>query len=247
MSGIFLILGMKFLYVFPHPDDESFGPASAIAKQKREGHEVYLFTLTKGGATRMRHKFGYSIEEMGEIRYKEMQGVARVLDLDGMEVRNLTDSGLKEMEPQDIEQLVREHILRIRPDVLITYAVHGISGFHDHLVAHAIVKRVFVEMKNDGYPFPKRLALFTLDEAQAKLNSGMHKLSFSKPEEIDCVVKVSESDQKKLVEALGCYETYQEIIQGSILKNPPSEYVCFEFFQENMEPPSDSLTGDLSG
>jgi len=35
---------MKILYVFPHPDDESFGPARAIAAQVRAGHEVFLLT-----------------------------------------------------------------------------------------------------------------------------------------------------------------------------------------------------------
>ena len=39
---------MRILYVFPHPDDESFGPARAMATQRRQGHEVYLLTLTGG-------------------------------------------------------------------------------------------------------------------------------------------------------------------------------------------------------
>ena len=69
---------MKILYIFPHPDDESFGPAHLMSKQRRDGHDVYLLTLTKGGATKQRHKYGYSIEEMGEIRYKEMLDVEKV-------------------------------------------------------------------------------------------------------------------------------------------------------------------------
>ena len=67
---------MRILYVFAHPDDESFGPARVMSKQRRQGHEVYLLTLTRGGATRQRHKFGYSVDEMGEVRYKEMLDVA---------------------------------------------------------------------------------------------------------------------------------------------------------------------------
>ena len=45
---------MTLLYVFPHPDDESFGPGPALARQVREGHAVHLLTLTKGGATKVR-------------------------------------------------------------------------------------------------------------------------------------------------------------------------------------------------
>ncbi|MFC1733666.1 PIG-L deacetylase family protein, partial [candidate division KSB1 bacterium] len=38
---------MTFLYIYPHPDDESFGSAHAMSKQLRQGHEVYLLTLTR--------------------------------------------------------------------------------------------------------------------------------------------------------------------------------------------------------
>ena len=135
---------MKILYIYPHPDDESFGPARAMSKQRRQGHDVYLFTLTKGGATKQRFKFGYTIEEMGEVRLKEMQEVARTLDLSGMTVLDLPDSGLKEMDPRDIEKVIADEMERIQPQVVVTYAVHGISGFHDNLVSQAVLKRVFV-------------------------------------------------------------------------------------------------------
>ncbi|HEX7343805.1 MAG TPA: PIG-L family deacetylase, partial [bacterium] len=54
---------MRILYIYPHPDDESFGPARVISKQKRQGHEVYLLTLTRGGATKQRFKFNYTVEQ----------------------------------------------------------------------------------------------------------------------------------------------------------------------------------------
>ena len=117
---------MQALYVFAHPDDESFGPARAMSKQRRQGHEVYLLTLTRGGATRQRHKYGYSIAEMGEVRYKEMLDVAKVLDMSGMTVLDLPDSGLKEMDPREIERVVAEHIQALEPQVVVTDAVHGI-------------------------------------------------------------------------------------------------------------------------
>ena len=72
---------MKILYIYPHPDDESFGPAHVTAKQRRQGHAVYLLTLTKGGATKQRFKYNYSIEQMGNIRYQEMLNVVKVLIL----------------------------------------------------------------------------------------------------------------------------------------------------------------------
>lgn len=104
---------MKILYIFPHPDDESFGPAPAIAAQRRQGHEVYLFTLTKGEATKQRFRLGINKKEMGEIRFKEMQCVEKVLDLNGMTVFDLPDSGLKEMDPAEIEEVIENQIEKL--------------------------------------------------------------------------------------------------------------------------------------
>lgn len=230
---------MRILYIYPHPDDESFGPAHVMHKQVREGHEVHLLTLTRGGATRQRHKYGLSVDEMGDVRHKEMLDVARVLELTGMNVLDLPDSGLKEMDPREIERVVREHIVKLEPQVVVTYAVHGISGFHDHLVSHAVVKRVFVELRPD-HRFLKRLALVTLPEEVAAESSYFH-LNGSKPEEIDCVVTVEEQDRLRALQALDCYVTFQETIEKSGIKDKLTNQSAFEIFQEDHDPPLDDL------
>lgn len=234
---------MKILYIFPHPDDESFGPAPAISSQIRQGHEVYLLTLTKGEATKQRHRLNVSKEEMGEIRFKEMQCVEKVLNLSGMEVLDLPDSGLKEMNPIDIEKVIRDHIDEIKPEVLVTYAVHGVSGFEDHLVTHAVVKRVFCEMRENGSGYPKRLALFTHyteKEVESKFN-----LKSSKKEEIDCWVETDNTDRQAFLDALDCYETYQQVIEDSGVKQAVGESVPFEIFGEDFDPPLEQITERL--
>ena len=90
---------MRILYIFPHPDDESFGPSRAIATQRRQGHDVFLLTLTRGEATKVRHKFGWTLEQMGEARYRELLEVKKTLDLNDLRVLQLPDSGLKELDP----------------------------------------------------------------------------------------------------------------------------------------------------
>ena len=150
------------MYIYPHPDDESFGPAAVMYDQLRDGHEVYLLTLTRGGATKQRFKLGIDVNEMGEIRFKEMLKVKETLGLTGMLVLDLPDSGLAEMDPREIEKIVRDHIEKIKPDVVVSYPVHGVSGFPDHLVIHAVVKRVFLELKDSGCDYLKRLAFNTV-------------------------------------------------------------------------------------
>jgi LmbE family N-acetylglucosaminyl deacetylase len=225
---------MKILYIYPHPDDESFGPAHVMSKQRRQGHEVYLLTLTKGGATKQRHKFGYSVEKMGEVRYQEMLNVAKVLDLSGMTVLDLPDSGLKEMDPRDIESEIKAEIERIQPQVLVTYPVHGISAFHDHIVTHGVVKRVFVEL-GGNVSYLKRLAFITLSEEDAA-KSPLFRLNGSKPEEIDCVVTTDDLDIEKCHQALNCYVTFQETIEKTGIKEFIHHKAVFEIFQENHNP-----------
>lgn len=234
---------MKILYVFPHPDDESFGPAPAIAAQLRRGEEVYLLTLTKGEATKQRFRLDVSKEEMGKIRYQEMQCVSEVLGLSGMTVLDLPDSGLKELDPQTIERVIANHIAEIQPDVLVTYAVHGISGFEDHLVSHAVVKSVYCDLKRQGRSYPKRLAFFThYNEGEG---TGKFKLTSSQKEEIDCWEEASDEDYQKFHEALDCYETYQQVIEQSNVKNEVGKRVPFEIFQEDFDPPLQYITDRL--
>jgi len=237
---------MKFLYVFPHPDDESFGPVPAMHKQLGERHEVHLLTLTKGGATKKRFDLGLSIEQMGKIRHKEMLDVQHVVGLSGMTVLDLSDGGLSELDPREIEAVIQTEIERVQPDIVVTYAVHGISGFHDHLVCHAIVKRLFLQMKDDGASYLKRLALFTLpDKGGPTFTESGIRLKHSSEENIDCVIESSTENRLMMNKALDCYKTYQDTIEASGVKKSVGNHVYFEVFGENHEPPLTDLTASL--
>ncbi|AHM62007.1 LmbE family protein [Flammeovirgaceae bacterium 311] len=237
---------MKYLYVFPHPDDESFGPAAAMYQQLEQGHEVHLLTLTRGGATSQRHKLSLSVEQMGDVRYKEMLAVKETIGLSSMEVLDLPDSGLKEMDPREIEAVVRQHIEKIRPDILVSYPVHGISGFHDHLVMHAVIKRLYLQMKDEGAAYLKRLAFFTVknEEGPAVQTMGI-RLKQSMPSEIDCVLSLREQDIEILKKALDCYETYQEVIKRIGVVELIGDKIYYEIWGEKHDPPLSDLASHL--
>ena len=226
---------MTVLYIFPHPDDESFGVAHAMAAQLRAGHDVHLLTLTRGGATRRRHDFGYSVEEMGTVRYREMQDVARTIGLTGMTVLDFPDSGLAECDPRELEREVEVAMRQLAPDVVVTYPVHGISGFHDHLVAHAVVKRSFVTLRKET-GFPRRLAFFTLteDEAARMTHFPLHG---SPSDAIDCGYIVTDDDLDTALSALDCYVTFQKTIEATGIREFLSTTVWFEFYCERFDPP----------
>lgn len=224
---------MRLLYVFPHPDDESFGPALAIARQVADGDEVHLLTLTRGGATKQRQRLGLSVAEMGEVRVREMRCVEEVLGLASLEVLDLPDGGLKHLDPREVERPVAEALDRVKPDALVTYAVHGISGHPDHLVTHAVVKRLFCERQ--GSPgAPRRLALFTLLPPEDGQPDPMS-LKTSKPEEIGLAIEVGDDEVAAARRALACYETYREVIERHDPLARIGRRVYFELFGERGE------------
>jgi LmbE family N-acetylglucosaminyl deacetylase len=238
---------VRYLYIFPHPDDESYGPAVAMSKQLREGSEVHLLTLTRGGATKRRHELGLSVAEMGEVRYREMLDVERTLGLSGMRVLDFPDSALKEMDPRVLERAIRDEIMRLRPDVVVAYAVFGVSGFEDHLVAHAVAKRAYVELRDEHPDWLRRLALFTVNRDDPALKASPFGLRGSKPEDIDCVVRGDEEDVAALHRALDCYVTYQRSIEESGVREIVGRDTSFEIFGETHRPPLSSLDEGLDG
>lgn len=238
---------MKIYYIYPHPDDESFGPAAVINSQLKNGHEVHLLTLTKGGATKERFKLNLSIKEMGEVRYKEMLKVKDTLGLTSMEVLDLPDSGLKEMDPRIIENIVKEKIEKLKPDILVSYPVHGVSGFHDHLVMHAVIKRVFMELKDKKTSYLKRLAFNTvIDNGGASFIENGFRIKNSEEELIDCIIKLNNDDIEMMKACLNCYKTYQDKIEESGVVEKISDQVPFEFFNESFNPPLNDITSEIS-
>jgi N-acetylglucosamine malate deacetylase 2 len=237
---------MRILYIFPHPDDESFGPAPVMKQQLEQGNEVYLLTLTRGGATKVRHQLGLSVEQMGAVRYKEMLQVKEVLGLSGMTVLDLPDSKLQEMDPRDIEQVVATHVRKLKPQVIVTYPVHGVSGFHDHLVTHAVVKRVFVDLKSKGANYLKRLAFVTVPNRAEQVNvQGNFILKNSDVSLIDCEVSLNDKDIEVLKQSLACYETYKQTIEQSGITKMIGDRLYFEIYKEDHKPVLSDLTGGI--
>lgn len=235
---------MTFLFIFPHPDDESFGPAPLLWKLCREGNKVHLLTLTRGEATKQRERLGITKSEMGRIRSEEMQCVAKVLKLASLEILDFPDGTLATTDPIPLEEAIAAHIRRVRPDVVVTYAVHGISGHPDHLAGHAAVKRVFCALRRDGdAASPRRLAFFTLPPSDDPERPAH--LRASPWEHIAVVERVSEEDIARGHEALSCYKTYKSVIEQHQPLRQVEEGVCFELFGEPVHPRRDSLSTGL--
>jgi LmbE family N-acetylglucosaminyl deacetylase len=152
---------------------------------------------------------------------------------------------MKEMDPREIERVVAEQIQRLQPNIIVSYPVHGISGFEDHLVMHAVAKRVFLELRDQGHAYLKRLAFYTLGPANTDIEASIFPLKRSKMEEIDCVVEVSDQDAEQMRNGLRCYVSYAEVIAKSKVMEVAGGTHYFEFYQEQFQPPVADVTEGL--
>lgn len=236
---------MKFLYIFPHPDDESFGPTAVMHRQLKEGHEVHLLTLTRGEATKVRFQLGYSEEQMADIRAKELESVADFMNLTSLKIMEFEDGMLAHYDPIVLEKVIEEYIIQISPDILITYPVHGISGHHDHITTHFIVKRIYLNLRKKGKLNIKRLAFMTLprDEyGDDETKGGNYEVNRSQEKFIDVAIKLNKEDRTVFLNSLDLYKTFQGVIDESGVKDKIGDTLYFELFGEDFKPPLKSLT-----
>jgi len=234
------------MYIFPHPDDESFGPAGAIDKQIKEGNEVILLTLTKGGATKVRHQLGLTIKEMGDVREIEMQRVKKSLGISEMNILDYKDGGLAKINPLDLEDEIHKWIKHYKPNVVITYPVHGGSGHHDHIALHHIIKRLFIE-KREALKFWKRLAYFTVVDTGKPMffEGGIPRVTWTKKEDIAVTVQLDKTNITAMKNALLCYKTYQEMVKTTKVIERIGDQTHFELEDENHDKVLSSVTESI--
>jgi LmbE family N-acetylglucosaminyl deacetylase len=118
--------------VFAHPDDESFGCAGALALAHDAGRTTRLLVATRGEAGT---PDGTPDPAMGDNREAELICAARTIGLD--EVSLLEGYGDGAVADQAFDVLVAEiaeWLADRRPDAVITFGPHGVTGHPDHIV-----------------------------------------------------------------------------------------------------------------
>ena len=238
-----MVTDQRLLLVFPHPDDESYGCGGTMAKYVREERaDVFLVTLTRGEASSQGPKLGLTKEQMGEMRSREMEEVARIYGLTELFLMDFPDSALETLDPRDLEEVISEVALQVEPQVIISYGPHGISGFTDHIVTHAVVKRAFAELCEKNRHI-RRFAMQCLpDHVAARAPRPLH----GEPlENMDCRIHVEPYLEFKR-RGLEVQKSISAVIERDNATNAlmqPYEY--YRFFQERFVTPVEDLFANL--
>lgn len=125
---------MKLLAVFAHPDDETLGLGSTLARYAAEGVETYLVCATRG------ERGWYDSEgpdpglnEVGRIREAELRCAAEQLGIHDVYFLDYTDGDVDQANPEEIIGKIVSHIRRIKPGVVVTFGPDGAYGHPDHI------------------------------------------------------------------------------------------------------------------
>ena len=108
---------MNILAIGAHPDDIELGCGGLLIKSARQGHNVYMYSLTRGGAG------GDSKERSEELARSARFIKAKQLWIDNFEDSKLTVSN-------DLINHIEFFINKANPDLILTHS-HG-DVHHDH-------------------------------------------------------------------------------------------------------------------
>ncbi len=145
---------LRLLFVFAHPDDETFGTGGTIALYARSGVEVHLICATRGEVGEAPPDLrGH--KTVADMRVAELECAADILRIRGVHFLDYRDSGMpgtsdnshpRAFISQPTEQVAREiacHVRKIQPQVIVTFDPIGGYMHPDHIAAHKATVRAF--------------------------------------------------------------------------------------------------------
>lgn len=127
------------LGVFAHPDDEAFFTGGTIATLAKD-HDVYTICITDGAAgENSSNKQG----ELADIRREELLEAGKILGVKQTFFLDYKDGTLSNSLYHGIAEKIQKITEHLKPEVLLTFELRGISGHIDHMATSVITSYVF--------------------------------------------------------------------------------------------------------
>lgn len=126
------------LCIFAHPDDESYIVGGTLALASAQRASISLISLTRGDKGTQHVDDPFEKHAITETREQELRDSCQILGINELILWDYPDGGVDQAPEQGIiEQLVQE-IERIKPSLIITFGVNGVSRHRDHIVTGAL-------------------------------------------------------------------------------------------------------------
>jgi len=145
----------RLLFVGAHPDDETFGVGGTLAKYALAGVSVYYACATRGEAGSVDAALIKGYENIGDLRWAELECASGILGLAGIYCLGYRDSGMPgsadNNHPEALAAApvaeVAERIVKIirdtKPQVVVTFDPIGGYRHPDHIAVHKATVMAF--------------------------------------------------------------------------------------------------------
>lgn len=121
------------LFLFAHPDDESFCAAGTAMTCAEAGARTVLVTATLGDRGKAGDPPVCSPEELPACRERELRDAAAIIGFDELHLLGYRDRHLADAPPDEIRRTLVAHIRRVRPQVVFTFDPNGFNVHPDHV------------------------------------------------------------------------------------------------------------------
>jgi N-acetyl-1-D-myo-inositol-2-amino-2-deoxy-alpha-D-glucopyranoside deacetylase len=141
------------LFVYAHPDDETFGVAGTMALLRQRDVPITLICATRGEAGGISDATLATQETLGQVREAELRAAMDIVGVGDIRLLDYRDSGMEGTpendDPRCLHQAPEENVAadiaaiirEIRPAVVVTFGPDGIYGHPDHLAIHRAATR----------------------------------------------------------------------------------------------------------
>ena len=134
--------------VLAHPDDESFGCAGALALAHDAGRPVRLLVATRGEAGSPE---GAEDPGFADVREEELRCAASKIGFTEVTVlEGYADGGVADMPFDGLVEEIATWLGDRRPDAVITFGPHGITGHPDHVVVGSATRWAVERLSETG-------------------------------------------------------------------------------------------------
>lgn len=123
----------SLLFIFAHPDDESFSGAGTAMTCAAAGARIVLVTATPGDRGRAGDPPVCAPGELAVWRQRELRDAARIIGFDDVHLLGFRDRDLADAPTDEIRRALVSIIRREQSSIVFTFDPDGFNRHPDHL------------------------------------------------------------------------------------------------------------------
>ena len=121
------------LFIFAHPDDESFAGAGTAMKCAGAGAHTVLVTATRGERGKAGNPPVCAPGEIAACRERELRDAAAIIGFDELHLLGYRDRELADAPRDEMRRALVTHIRRMKPAIVVTFDPNGFNAHPDHV------------------------------------------------------------------------------------------------------------------